>query len=217
MNILPLNLFKNTLGAITVAGTLAAAPLASLQAQSAEKTLDIEQCDRFEKTTTVPPKGTTAKEVLKNAPSPVIIIQGTLQHATIVVDLSKNILYHYDKNGEADIAYSIASGKKSTPTHTGVRRVLNVETYPYKWAPKGSKRRRNPRDYGPKIIILEPIDPKTGERGVTGEFIHGTNNPSSISKYASHGCMRMDNEVIKKLSEQVKRDDIVIIQRDGKY
>ncbi len=218
MKILPLNIIKNTLGAITVAGTMVAAPIAVAQqsktSQISEKT---EQCDTFEKAVNIPPEGTTSKDALKYAPSPAIKIQGKVKLATIVVDLNKNVLYHYDKNGVADIAYSVASGHKNTPTHTGVRRVFCTETYPYRWAPQKSKRRRNPKAYGPKIIILETLNPKTGETGATGEFIHGNNNPSSIGKYASHGCIRMDNEVIKKLSEQVKRDDIVIIQRDGKY
>jgi len=57
------------------------------------------------------------------------------------------------------------------------------------------------------------LNPKTGESHFNGEFIHGTNNPNSIGKHISHGCIRMDNEIIQELSKQVKRGDIVIIQK----
>lgn len=160
----------------------------------------------------IPASGTSDKNKLVGAPPADVTIAGMKHKAAIVVDLSKNVLYKYDSDGNPQAAYLVASGKKSTPTHTGVRIVTHTETYPYKTAPAKSKRRRAPRDYGPKIICLNKVDVKTGEQSPTGEFIHGNNNPNSIGKYASHGCIRMDNEVIKQLSQQVKRGDIVIIK-----
>lgn len=157
-------------------------------------------------------KGTNDQFILKNAPSSKINIAGTNKTAKIVVDLSKNILYKYNSEGKATNAYKIASGKKNTPTDKGIRIVTHIETYPYRTAPARTKRRRNPKAYGPKIICLNKLNPKTGEQSSTGEFIHGNNNPSSIGKYASLGCMRMDNEIIKQLAKEVKKGDIVIIQ-----
>lgn len=169
--------------------------------------------DLFEKTIEVSPKGTNAKSVLLFAPSPDVEINGEEKRAAIVVDLSKNILYKYNENGQAEVAYLVASGKKKYPTDAGIRMVTHVESYPYKSAPAATRRRRRPNDYGPRIICLETVDPKTGNKGSTGEFIHGNNNPASLGKYASLGCIRMDNEVIKELSKQVKRGDIVIINK----
>jgi lipoprotein-anchoring transpeptidase ErfK/SrfK len=160
-----------------------------------------------------PPKGSSDKSILNFAPSPKVKIMGENKIATIVVNLSNNVLYHYDENGNADCAYRIASGKPQTPTHTGVRVVTHVESYPYRSAPPHTKRYKNPQDYGPKIIMLNVLDPKTGERSDIGEFIHGNRNASSLGKYVSHGCMRMDNEVIKKLSASAKRGDIVLITK----
>lgn len=164
-------------------------------------------------TSMIPPEGTYDKKLLANAPSPNIKIMNENKTAKIVVDLSKNILYKYDIQGKPEAAYLIASGKKSTPTHTGVRIVTHKETFPYRGAPRSSKRRRNPSAYGPKIICLNILDPKTGEQRSTGEFIHGTNNPEALGEYVSHGCMRMDNDVIQDLSLEVKRGDIVVIKR----
>lgn len=157
-------------------------------------------------------KGSADPFVLKNAPSASINIMGSDKYAKFVVDLNTNTLYKYNTNGEATCAYKIASGKKSTPTDKGIRIVTHVETYPYRSAPARTKRRRNPKAYGPKIICLNKLNPKTGEQSPTGEFIHGNNNPSSIGKYASLGCMRMDNDVIKQLAKEVTKGDIVIIK-----
>ncbi|MBD5401670.1 L,D-transpeptidase [bacterium] len=133
------------------------------------------------KTVPLPPaQGTTDPKILVHAPSPKVEIQGKTKVATIVVDLSKNVLYKYNSDGKPEKAFLVASGKKSTPTHTGVRVVSHIETYPYKGAPPLSKRRKNPKAYGPKIIVLETLNPKTGEKGLTGEFIHGTSNPKAL-------------------------------------
>lgn len=172
--------------------------------------------DSFVKTelmSEIPLQGTSDIKILKSAPNPKVNIMGNLTNAAIVVDLSKNALYKYDEDGVPEIAYSIASGKETTPTSTGLRVVSHIEKYPYKTAPRKTKRRRSPNDYGPKIIILNKIDPSTGKTSLFGEFIHGNNNPNSIGKYVSHGCMRMDNDVITELATQVHRGDIVKIIR----
>ena len=191
----------------TLGLTLAiAAPMykAPLYAQLSEK-------DRFEKVVP-PPEGSSDSAVLNAAPNPEISIHGKVQKAVIVVDLSKNVLFKYDSLGVAEKAYLIASGKPNTPTDKGVRIVTHIEKYPYRTAPKSTKRRKNPGAYGPNIICLNKINPDNGEQSRTGEFIHGNSNKSSLGKYASLGCIRMDNEVIKQLSKEVKRGDIIIIK-----
>jgi lipoprotein-anchoring transpeptidase ErfK/SrfK len=204
MNIRPINNFVRRVGLFTIAtgSILTAYPVTTPKPKS----------DTFEMTSATT-KGTSSTSVLSNAPSPKVKIMGKTQKATIVVDLTQNVLYKYDKKGKPESAYVISSGKSSSPTHEGVRVVSHVETYPYQTAPKTSKRRKHPKDYGPKIICLEVIDTKTGEKSSDGEFIHGTSNPNTLGKHVSHGCVRMDNEVIKELSTQVKRGDIVIFQK----
>ena len=188
------------LGLTIASNTLAQNPLVKEQ-----------QVDTFERTISVHPKGTSSSFILLNAPSPNVIIAGEEMKATLVVDVSTNVLYKYDEHGSATAAYLVATGKKSTPTSTGVRVVKNIETYPYRTASKNTKRYKNPIDYGPKALILEIVDPKTGKQTPTGEFIHGNNNPASLGKYASKGCIRMDNEVIKEIASFVKKGDIILI------
>lgn len=181
---------------------------------NADKINQLQQ-DTFVKDS-VPPSGTTNAIFLASAPSPNIKVSGENKKAKFVVDISKNVLYTYDQNGQPTCAYRIASGKASTPTHTGVRIVSHTETYPYRTAPRHTKRRRTPRAFGPKVIILDNLDTKTGQRSRIGEFIHGNNDSTSIGKYVSKGCMRMNNEVIKELAKNAKRGDIVIILKSDK-
>lgn len=160
----------------------------------------------------ISPKGSSKPEHLKNAPSPKITIAGEEKSAAIVVDTEHNLLYTYDEEGKAQVVYSVATGKKYTPTKKGIKMITNVETYPYKTA-YGTKRKRNPNDYGPNVIIIENIDPETGKIvGRNGQFIHGNNNEKSLGTYASLGCVRMDNEVIKKLSKEVVKNTYVLIK-----
>ena len=204
------NTLKQTLGIVALAGIPLFCTTEPVQAQKLEKSPDI---DKFETSIAVPPEGTSNKTVLLGAPSPEIEIAGKKDTARIVVDLSKNILYTYDNLGQAECAYLVASGKPRYPTDTGIRVVTHVETYPYKSAPAVTRRHRKPNDYGPKIICLQKVDPETGTRSSTGEFIHGNNNPASLGKYASLGCIRMDNDVIRELAANVKRGDIVVITK----
>ncbi len=157
-------------------------------------------------------KGSDDPAILAQAPTSKIKINGEDKNAVIIVDTERNILYHYDENGKPDMAYLVATGKPSTPTDKMVKVVSHIENYPYSNAPAATKRRNDPNSYGPKIIILDKIDPETGKRSYHGEFVHGNSNPSCLGKHASHGCVRTDNEVIKILASQVKRGDIVIFQ-----
>lgn len=159
----------------------------------------------------VSPKGSTNPEHLKNAPNPSITVAGEEKFASIVVDTKNNLLYKYNENGKAETVYSVATGKKYTPTRKGIRMIDHVEDYPYKKA-YGTKRKKNPKNYGPNVIYLVSIDTKTGEvTGSNGQFIHGNNNEKSLGTNASLGCVRMDNEVIKELSQKVEEKTYVLI------
>lgn len=218
MKIYKIPRIKHALGVLTLAaGAVMCPPKAAsvntLKYDTFEHHTEIPVSPGMKITAIVPPEGTASAEILRDAPPPEVEILGKTKTAKIFVDLTNNILYKYDNEGNAEAAYSVASGKESTPTRTGVRVVSHIEDYPFRGAPSWSKRRRSPSAYGPKIIILDMINPETGEKWNNGEFIHGTNNPSSIGKHISHGCVRMDNEVIKELAGEVKRGDIVVMRK----
>ena len=199
----------------TIALTFMISVASLKQANSSQIYSQEMQQDTFERTIT--PQGVKDTTILRLAPKPDIVINGKKKKAGIIVDISTNILYRYDKNGNPINAYLIASGKKSTPTDKGVRIVTHKETFPYRGAPRRSKRRRSPRDYGPVVICLKKLDPKTGEQSKTGEFIHGCRSYEKTfeltpDRYVSHGCMRMDNGVIKQLAPTVEKGEIIIIK-----
>lgn len=176
----------------------------------AQNVTDTIKVDTFERS--IPPEGTTDSTVLAHAPSPQITVKGDTLNARIVVDIQNNTLYKYDKDGNPEKAYLIATGGQYTRTKPGLRRVSHIEHFPYKYAPAGSKRRRNPKAYGKHILILDIVDEKTGELSRIGQFIHGNKDEDSIGKKCSLGCMRMNNKVMnEEMSKEIKKGDFVLL------
>lgn len=134
-------------------------------------------------------------------------------YPAVVVDKSENQLYFYDLDGYLDTTFTVGLGKSTTPTHTGLRVITSIESYPYSSAPKSTKRHKTPFDYGDRVICLANVDQQTGEiTGSDGEFIHGTNQPASVGKNHSKGCVRMLNEDVQKLAEWLSPGQYVFIK-----
>lgn len=145
--------------------------------------------------------------------SPEVKVANDTIYPAIVVDISERKLYHYDYDGYLEEVYPIASGKKSTPTKSGLRIINSIEQYPYKNAPKTTKRSKKPNDYGTHLINLSNVDTKTGKIiGSDGQFIHGTFNPNSIGKTVSKGCVRVHNDVIDYLATQLEKGQYVLFR-----
>jgi lipoprotein-anchoring transpeptidase ErfK/SrfK len=79
-------------------------------------------------------------------------------------------------------SYPIAYGKPASPTPKGTFKIENVAVNPG----------------GPFGVRWLGLDAPYGDYG-----IHGTNNPSSIGKAISNGCIRMYNEDILDLIKYV--------------
>ena len=81
------------------------------------------------------------------------------------------------------------------------------------WSPPAEVKRDNPRL--PDVIPGGAPNNPMGARALTlnlDEYaIHGTNRPSSIGTYASYGCIRMLNEDIVHLYEQVNVGTRVVV------
>ena len=115
--------------------------------------------------------------------------------------------------GYLDDVYPIASGKSSTPTKPALKVITGIEEYDYKSAPKSTKRYKNPKDYGTHLLNLSIVDPKTGKIiGSDGQFIHGTFKPECIGKKVSKGCIRVNNDVIDMLAENLEIGQYVLIR-----
>ncbi len=112
----------------------------------------------------------------------------------------------------ASIPYSISvslSGKKLTLSRSG----SVVKTYPV-----GIGKMLTQTPVGEFVIVNREPNPG-GPYGVMwlslsklGYGIHGTNNPASIGKSVSKGCIRMHNQDVLELARQVPNGTKVIIR-----
>jgi lipoprotein-anchoring transpeptidase ErfK/SrfK len=99
------------------------------------------------------------------------------------------------ENGEVVRVYPIAVAAPGNPSPRGEFRITHPTYYtPGKVVPPG---RENP--LGTRWLGLT----------VKGFGIHGTNEPHSIGRRASHGCIRMRNADIEELFERVRSGDAV--------
>ena len=108
------------------------------------------------------------------------------------------------KNGQLVKIYRVAVGKPSTPSPTGEFKIVNRVT--------------NPTYYHKGQIIPAGRSNPVGTRwmGLSAKSygIHGTNQPSSIGKAASTGCIRMSQRDLEELFTLVEVGDAVEIRDD---
>jgi hypothetical protein len=91
--------------------------------------------------------------------------------------------------------YPIAVGKAVSPSRTGVCTIVQKAKNPTWFPPDG----RPPVPPGPK----NPIGSRWMGLSWPGYGIHGTNNPASIGKAVSLGCIRMRDEDARELYDIV--------------
>lgn len=119
----------------------------------------------------------------------------TVRHndVSVKVDLGTRKLTVF-RGDAAAVESPIAVGERQTPTPTGSFYVTDFLQTPDS---KGA--------YGPFAFGLSGHSPTLTEfAGGDGQIgIHGTNDPSSIGKAVSHGCVRLPNDVITVLANLV--------------
>ena len=127
------------------------------------------------------------RAMAQEAPKRTIIVSLEDRKLALVVD------------GQVKKVYPVAVGKPSTPSPVGTffieRRIANP-TYHHngKTVPPG------PRN---------PVGTRWMGLSIQGYGIHGTNEPRSIGKAASHGCIRMAKTDVQELFELVAVGDTV--------
>jgi L,D-transpeptidase catalytic domain len=139
----------------------------------------------------------TPNQSAQQGPQQQVPVGGVVKRV-IVVSLEDRKLALVE-GGKVKKIYTVAVGKPSTPSPVGTltieRRVVHP-TYQHdgKTIPPGP---RNP--IGTRWIGLSRH----------GYGIHGTNDPKSIGKAASHGCIRMGNADLEEFYELVAEGDTV--------
>lgn len=108
------------------------------------------------------------------------------------------------EDGEVKKIYPVAVGKPTTPSPAGEFEIAT--------------RLSNPTYYHPGKVIGPGTSNPLGTRWIglnqKGYGIHGTNEPKSIGKAASHGCIRMAKNDLEELFTLVRVGDQVQIRAD---
>ncbi len=132
---------------------------------------------------------------------------------TLIVDTPNTYLYYVLGQGRA-IRYGVRVGRDGF-TWTGVQKITRKAEWP-DWHPPPEMIERQP--YLPRFMAGGPGNP-LGARamylGSTVYRIHGTNQPSTIGKFVSSGCIGMLNEDVSDLFDRVKVGTRVVVLPGG--
>lgn len=137
----------------------------------------------------------TATDAVK---APAVVATQIAAKRVIVVSLEDRKLALVE-DGKVKRVYTVAVGKPSTPSPSGTFTI--------------ARRAMNPTyHHGEKTVAPGPGNP-VGTRWMglskAGYGIHGTNEPKSIGKAASHGCIRMAKPDLEEFYAMVQVGDTV--------
>jgi lipoprotein-anchoring transpeptidase ErfK/SrfK len=128
---------------------------------------------------------------------------------TIVVDTPHTYLFYVLGGGKA-MRYGIGVGREGF-TWSGVKQIARKAEWP-DWYPPSEMIARQP--YLPRMTAGGPGNP-LGARamyvGGTEYRIHGTNDPTTIGKNVSSGCIRLTNEDVEDLYNRVQVGAKVVV------
>jgi lipoprotein-anchoring transpeptidase ErfK/SrfK len=132
---------------------------------------------------------------------------------SIVIDTNSTYLYYVLGGGNA-IRYGIGVGREGF-TWAGAEKISRMAEWP-DWHPPAEMIERQP--YLPRFMAggeSNPLGARALYLGKTIYRIHGTNQPSTIGKFVSSGCIRMLNEDVEDLFTRVKVGTRVVVLPGG--
>jgi len=128
---------------------------------------------------------------------------------TIIVQTAERHLYLIQGNGRA-LRYGIGVGREGFQWQ-GLVNITRKAEWP-DWTPPPEMIARQP--YLPRFMAGGPGNP-LGARAMylgSSEYrIHGTNDPSTIGKFVSSGCIRLTNEDVSDLFSRVDIGTKVVV------
>jgi lipoprotein-anchoring transpeptidase ErfK/SrfK len=128
---------------------------------------------------------------------------------TVIIDTGNTVLYYVLGGGRA-IRYGVGVGRQGF-TWAGVQTISRKAEWP-DWYPPAEMVARQP--YLPRFVAGGPGNP-LGARamylGASEYRIHGTNDPTTIGKFVSSGCIRMTNEDVSDLFSRVDIGTKVVV------
>jgi L,D-transpeptidase ErfK/SrfK len=124
------------------------------------------------------------------------------QGLDIVINIPQRMLFHF-RDGAVNRSFPIAAGRPGWETPLGDFKIVVAESDPVWDVPRSIQEEM--RSQGRPVVTKVPAGPNNplGKYwlglSLTGIGIHGTNAPSSIYGWPSHGCIRMHPDDIKEL------------------
>jgi lipoprotein-anchoring transpeptidase ErfK/SrfK len=128
---------------------------------------------------------------------------------TVVIDTGRTTLYYVLGQGRA-IRYGVGIGREGF-TWSGVQTISRKAEWP-DWHPPAEMIARQP--YLPRFMAGGPGNPLGARAMYLGSSqyrIHGTNDPSTIGKFVSSGCIRLTNEDVADLFSRVDVGTKVVV------
>jgi len=155
---------------------------------------------------TTPEDRSVVPERLRRA---VVAFDSSEAPGTIIIDTGHTALYYVLGQGRA-IRYGVGVGREGF-TWSGVQTISRKAEWP-DWHPPTEMIARQP--YLPRFMAGGPGNP-LGARAMylgSSEYrIHGTNDPSTIGKFVSSGCIRLTNEDVTDLFNRVDVGTRVVV------
>jgi len=139
----------------------------------------------------------------------IIAFQTQEAPGTIIIDTGNTTLYLVLDHNRA-LRYGVGVGREGF-TWSGVQTVSRKAQWP-DWHPPSEMIARQP--YLPRFMAGGPGNPLGAAAmylGSSSYRIHGTNDPSTIGKFVSSGCIRLTNEDIVDLSGRVNVGAKVVV------
>jgi lipoprotein-anchoring transpeptidase ErfK/SrfK len=128
---------------------------------------------------------------------------------TVIIDTGHTALYFVLGQGRA-VRYGVGVGREGF-TWSGVQTISRKAEWP-DWHPPAEMIARQP--YLPRFMAGGPGNP-LGARAMylgTSQYrIHGTNDPTTIGKFVSSGCIRLTNEDVADLFSRVDVGTKVVV------
>ena len=128
---------------------------------------------------------------------------------TIVIDTASTYLYLVLGGGRA-MRYGIGVGREGF-TWSGVETISRMAAWP-DWFPPAEMIRRQP--YLPRFVAGGPGNPLGARALYLGQSqyrIHGTNDPATIGRRVSSGCIRLTNADVADLYGRVRLGATVVV------
>jgi lipoprotein-anchoring transpeptidase ErfK/SrfK len=155
-------------------------------------------------------EGDGSSSVLPERLRRAIVAYNTREPAgTVIIDTGNTTLYYVLGQGQA-VRYGVGVGREGF-TWSGTQTISRKAEWP-DWHPPAEMIARQP--YLPRFMAGGPGNP-LGARAMylgSSEYrIHGTNDPTTIGKFVSSGCIRLTNEDVADLFSRVDVGTKVVV------